>query len=188
RRIRIYGKQQISIPSVVCCLNGLQSYLCEAMTAYEDADNYSARLSHSLRFRSRGVGDQPNAVTHTAPRSDRELKTAAPAATAQLGRRLASVETGHHTVVDRLRLIAEQLDGYIPRQPEVLQRQDTDARQQILRMREDLDAVQGFLPDQLRTLRNQCQTFGRQIQTTEQRFKEMKQELRTAEDRIHETA
>jgi len=153
------------------------------MTAYADAEKYSATLIHSLRTRSRAAGNDPNDGRHTGPRSYAELKTPGPVATAQLARplrgsQLLSNETGHRTRMERLLRIAEEVDERTPCQSEALQREHKGERQQI--MRGDLETGRGPFPE--------CEAFGRQLQIVELGLKEIKQELRSAEKRIQKTA
>ena len=167
------------------------------MTAYANGESYPVKLIHPLPTSSQEAGHEPNDSSHADGelRSDSELKTAVSAATAQLGQdlrlvgsQLLSIETGHRTLMERLQRIAAQVDERALRQFEALQREDDGARQQILTVREELEALQGSFPEQLNPIRSQCEGFGRQLQIAEQRFKEIEQELRSAEDRIQKTA
>jgi chromosome segregation ATPase len=159
------------------------------MTAYADAESNSG-IIHSL---GKGGGDtrhEPNdtSVADGESRSDSELKTAMSIASAQLGQglrsvggQLLSIETEHRALMERLQRIAAQVD-------EELQREDEIVRQQILSMREDLEAVRASFPEQFKTIRHQCESLSQQLQIDEQHFKEIEQELRSAEDRLQKTA
>ena len=165
------------------------------MTAYANAESYSDTLIHSRGLSSRDAGHEPNDSDPDGDtRTESELKTAVSAATAQLGRdlrlvgsQLLSIETGHRAFMERLQQIAAQVDERTLRQFEALQREHEAGRQQISTVREELAALRGSFPEQLKIIRNQCQTFRREFQVAEQRFKEIDEELRSAEDRIKKT-
>jgi chromosome segregation ATPase len=167
------------------------------MTAYANGESYPVNVIHSLPTSSQDAGHEPNDSSHADgdPRSDTELKTAVSITSAQLGQdlrlvgsQLLSIETGHRALMERLQKIAAQVDERTLRQFELLQREDEGARQQILNVREDLEAVRSSFPEQLKIVRTQCESFGKQLQFSEQRFKEIEQEVRSAEDRIQKTA
>ena len=167
------------------------------MTVYADTETYSGSLIHSLHNGVLDTGHEPSDTSHAdgETRSDSELNTAMSGASAQLGQdlrsvgsQLLSIETGHRALMERIQRIAAQADERTVRQFEALQREDEGVRQQILSIREDLDAVQGSFPEQFETIRDQCESFSRQLQIGEEHFKEIEQELRSAEDRIEKTA
>jgi chromosome segregation ATPase len=167
------------------------------MAAYADAESNSGSLIHSLRNGGGDTRHEPNdtSVADGESRSDSELKTAMSVASAQLGQglrsvgsQLLSIETEHRALMERLQQIAAQVDERTVRQFEALKREDEIARQQILSMREDLEAVRASFPEQFKTIRHQCESLSRQLQIGEQHFKEIEQELRSAEDRLQKTA
>jgi hypothetical protein len=82
-----------------------------------------------------------------------------------------TLDREHRALMERLQRIATQVDERTLRQFEALQREDDSARQQILTVREELEALQDSFPEQLNPIRSQCESFGRQLQTAEQRFK-----------------
>ena len=105
----------------------------------------------------------------TPPRSDSRLTTAVAVASAQVGRGVES-----RTLMERLQRILAEVDRPRQGQSEAPQRENKSARQNISAMREDLDAVTAT--------RHQGESSRRQLQIPEQHFKEVKQELRTAEE------
>jgi predicted nucleic acid-binding Zn-ribbon protein len=145
------------------------------MTAYANGGSYSDSLIGSLRSRSPGAGHQSTDTSLTPPRSDSRLTTAVAVPGAQVGRGLES-----RTLMERLQRILAEVDRPRQGQSEAPQRENKSARQQISAMREDLDA--------LTATRQQGEFSRRQLQIADQPFKEIKQELRTAEDRFQKTA
>src|SRR5262245_53521920 len=107
------------------------------MTAHSDAESYSGSLSHSLGNGGRDTRHELNGTSPVdgEPRCDGELKTAISVASAQLeqdlrsvGSELLSIETGHRALMERLQLIAEQVDERTVRQFVALQREDEGVR------------------------------------------------------------
>jgi hypothetical protein len=139
------------------------------MTAYANGGSYSNSLIGSLRSRSPGAGHQSPDTSLTPPRSDSRLTTAVAVASAQVGRGVES-----RTLMERLQRILAEVDRPRQGQSEAPQRENKSARQNISAMREDLDAVTAT--------RHQGESSRRQLQIPEQHFKEVKQELRTAEE------
>jgi len=166
------------------------------MTAYVDAESNSG-IIHSFHNGGGDTRHEPNdtSVADGGARSDSELKAAMSIASAQpgqglrsVGSQLLSIETEHRALMERLQRIAAQEDERTVRQFEALQREDEIARQQILSMREDIEAVRASFPEQFKTIQHQCESLSLQFQIGEQHFKEIEQELRSAEDRLQKTA
>jgi len=165
------------------------------MTAYSEAESHSGSLIHSV---GNGGRDPRYELNDTSPldgepRSDAELKKVV--STAQLaqdlrsiGSQLLSIETEQRVLMERLQRIAAQVDERTIGQFAALQQEDEIARQQILSMREDLEAVRVSFPEQFESIGNQCESFRRQFRIGEERFRDIEQALRSAEDRIQKTA
>src|SRR3974377_2429685 len=131
------------------------------MTAYANGESYPDNVTHSLPTSSQDDGDEPNDSHHADGelRSDSELKTAVSVATAQLGQdlslvgsQLLSIKTGHRALMGRLQRIAAQADKRTVRHFEALRKEDEGARQQILTVREELEALRGSFPEQLKII------------------------------------
>jgi chromosome segregation ATPase len=165
------------------------------MTAHSHAESYPGNSIHSLGNGSRDTRHELNDTSPLdgEPRSDGELKKAV--STTQLeqdlrsiGSQLLSIETEQRVLMERLQRIAAQVDERTIGQFEALQREDETARQEILSMREDLEALRASFPEQFETIGNQCESFRRQFRIGEERFRDIEQELRSAEDRVQKTA
>jgi hypothetical protein len=134
------------------------------MTTYSGAEIYSGSLIHSLGNGGRDTWHEPNDTSHSDA-DDSELKTAMSVASAQLGQdlrsvgsQLLSIETGHRTLMERLQGIAAQVHERTARQFEALQREHVGVQQQILSVREELEAMRASFPEQFETIGDECES------------------------------
>lgn len=163
----------------------------ESMENYAACESYSGGPVQSLLTSYGHIGSGSNGSSRSDSESQNEdqLKSAVSIASAQLGHdlrlvgsQLQSIETGHRSLMERLQRIAAQVDERVKLQFELLQRDGDGTRQQISTVREELEALRGSFPQKLQIIRDQCETFGREFQIADQRFKEIEQELRCVED------
>ena len=113
-----------------------------------------------------GESDLQEAVATASAGLARDLRS--------LGGQLASMESGHRAVLDRLQSIAGQADERARHQLSSVQQQVEGARAEILRAREDLETV--FL--------EQVQVIQGQYESTRQQFNKTEQQLQFLEARV----
>jgi predicted nucleic acid-binding Zn-ribbon protein len=97
-----------------------------------------------------------------------------------LGGHLASMESGHRAVLDRLQSIAGQADERARHQLSSVQQQVEAARAEILRARENLETV--FL-EQVQVMQGLCESTRQQINKTEQQLHFLEARVGATEDK-----
>jgi chromosome segregation ATPase len=97
-----------------------------------------------------------------------------------LGGQLASMESGHRVVLDRLQSIAGQADERARHQLSSVQQQVEGARAEILRARENLETV--FL-EQVQVIQGLCDSMRQQFDKAEQRLHFLEARVGSSEDR-----
>ena len=130
-------------------------------------------------------------VTEGADFAEGDLQTAVSLVSAQLSRdlrlvggQLATIESGHRAVLERLQSIAEGADERARRQFGSLQGHVEDARARVLGAREDLEDI--FL-EQAQVIQAQCETTRQQLRAVEQQCNETDRQLHLVEARLRAT-
>lgn len=119
-----------------------------------------------------GESDLQEAVATASAGLARDLRS--------LGGQLASMESGHRAVLDRLQSIAGQADERARHQLSSVQQQVEGARAEILRAREDLETV--FL-EQVQVIQGQCDSTRQQFNKTEQQLHFLEARVGATEDK-----
>jgi len=119
-----------------------------------------------------GESDLQEAVATASEGLARDLRS--------LGGQLASMESGHRAVLDRLQSIAVQADERARHQLSSVQQQVEGARAEILRARENLETV--FL-EQVQVIQGLCESTRQQVDKAEQQFHFLEVRVGSTEDR-----
>ena len=119
-----------------------------------------------------GESDLQEAVATASAGLARDLRS--------LGGQLASMESGHRVVLDRLQAIAGQADERARHQLSSVQQQVEGARAEILRARENLETV--FL-EQVQAIQGQYESTRQQFNKTEQQVHFLEARVGASDDR-----